>query len=95
MVETVTDVTLLRQAEIKLRETQAQFGSLIDTAADGFVIASSDGEILSVNRAMLGLFGYDRAEELVGRNLRVLMPADEAMRHDGYIAAHHQGRPLA
>ena len=85
VVETLTDVSLLRRAETKLRESQAQFSSLVDTAADGFVIAGSDGQILSVNRAMLGLFGYDRAEELIGRNLRVLMPADEAMRHDGVV----------
>ena len=84
VVETLTDVTALRQAETKLRESQAQFGSLVDTAADGFVIASSDGQIQSVNRAMLVLFGYDRADELIGTNLRVLMPAGEAMLHAGH-----------
>jgi PAS domain S-box-containing protein len=87
----VTDITALRQTETKLHSREAQFGSLVDTAIDGFVIAHSDGQIQWVNRAILSLFGYERAEELIGRNLRVLMPVAEATRHDGYLAAHHAG----
>ena len=74
LMENVTDITSLRQAETQLRRSEAQFGSFVDTAVDGFVIAHSDGQIEWVNRAMLSLFGYDRTEELIGRNLRVLMP---------------------
>ncbi len=93
LMENVTDITSLRQAETQLRRSEAQFGSFVDTAVDGFVIAHSDGQIEWVNRAMLSLFGYDRTEELIGRNLRVLMPAAEAARHDGYLAAHRAGAP--
>ena len=83
----------VRRAEGRMQASEAQFRSLVDTAADGIVVTRSDGRIQSANRAMLSMFGYDQAEELTGRNLGVLMPAAEAMRHDGYIAAHRQGAP--
>ena len=91
IVTNVTDLTLLRRAEYALRNSEAQFSSLVDTAADGFVIADSEGQIQSVNRAVLRMFGYERAEELVGHNLGVLMPAAEAMQLNRYIAAHRAG----
>lgn len=93
VVETMADVTALRQAETQLLRSEAQFASLVDTAADGFVIASTQGSIQSVNRAGVALFGYDSASELIGRNLSVLMTPIEAARHDGYIAAHRDGAP--
>ena len=85
--------TEVRRAEGRMRESEARLRSLVETAADGIIVARSDGLILSVNRAALGMFGYGRADELVGRNLRILMPATEAVRHDGYIAAHREGAP--
>jgi PAS domain S-box-containing protein len=93
IVETLTDVSALRQAQTELRKSEAQFRSLVDTAADGFVIARPDGRILSVNQAMLNMFGYERAEELIDQNLRILMPAADGERHDGYIAVHRAGAP--
>jgi PAS domain S-box-containing protein len=93
VVETLTDLTALHRAQVELQKSEAQFSALVDTAADGFVIASSGGQIQSVNRAMLSMFGYDQAEELIGRNLRMLMPAVEGAQHDSYIAAHRAGAP--
>ncbi len=93
VMENVTDITALRQAETQLSRSEAQFSSFADTAVDGFVIAHADGQIEWVNRAMLNLFGYDRTEELTGRNLHVLMPAAEGARHDSYLAAHRAGAP--
>ena len=85
--------TEVRRAEGRMRESEAQLDSLVDSAADGIVVARADGLILSVNRAALVMFGYDQADELVGRNLRILMPAAEAAQHDRYIASHREGAP--
>ena len=93
VMENVTDITLQRRAETRLHRSEAQFRSLVDTAADGFIIADSEGQIEWVNGAMLHLFGYDRAAEVIGRNISVLMPAADAARHDGYLAAHRAGAP--
>ncbi len=91
VVETSTDVSALRAAQTELQQSEAQLASLVDTAADGVVVAGSDGQIRSVNPAMLAMFGYDRAADVIGQNLRLLMPLAEAMRHDSYIVAHRAG----
>ncbi|TLU74017.1 PAS domain S-box protein [Lichenicoccus roseus] len=91
VVETMTDVTALRVVERRLARSEAQFHSLVDTAADGFVIARADGRIQSVNRAGLALFGYDSEAELFDRNLRVLMTAHDGDRLDEHILAHRAG----
>ena len=93
VVENVTDVSALRRAETEVRGHEAQIHSLVDTAADGIIIASSDGQIRSVNPALTVMFGYDRADELIGRNLRVLLPEGEAALHDIYVANYHAGAP--
>ena len=85
--------TVMRQPERKLHSNEAQFASLADTAIDGFVIAHTDGQIQWVNQAIVNLFGYDRAEEMIGHNLHMLMPSPEASRHDGYLAAHCKSAP--
>jgi len=93
IVTTMADVTALRQAEAELKVSEAQLHSLVDTAADGFIIAKADGRIQSVNRAVLRMFGYERADQLIGGNLTMLMPAADGARHDGYIRAHRSGAP--
>jgi PAS domain S-box-containing protein len=93
VMESVTDITALRQAQTALRDSQAELGSVFDTAAECIVVAQADGRITSVNRAALRIFGYETAEELLGRDLGVLMPAAEAMRHGAYVAAHRGGAP--
>jgi len=46
---------------------------LLDAAPDGILVADETGVILLVNRRILELFGYERAE-LIGRPIEVLMP---------------------
>ena len=73
------------EAAIGLRE--ARLRSVVDTAADGILVAGADGRIVSANPAALRIFGH-RQEELTGAPLGVLMPEGEAGRHDGHLAAH-------
>jgi PAS domain S-box-containing protein len=93
IVETVTDVTELRHAETALRVSQTQFRAVVDVALDGIIVAHSDGRIMTANQAALRMFGYDGIEELIGRDLGVLMPAPEAARHRTHIASHQAGAP--
>jgi two-component system, LuxR family, sensor kinase FixL len=59
--------------------------AVLDTAVDAIVTIDSRGAVQSINSAGERMFGYE-AREVVGRNVRMLMPAPEAARHDEYIA---------
>ncbi|MEN0064740.1 MAG: PAS domain S-box protein [Myxococcota bacterium] len=74
--QAVLDVTT-RQAEARLR-------AILTTAVDGIVVASAEGTIESFNTAAQRIFGYD-AEEVVGENLRILMPEPDRSQHDAYM----------
>jgi PAS domain S-box-containing protein len=80
----VRDVTERCRAEEALRDREARLRAVINTAVDAIVTIDARGVIDSVNPAAERLFGY-RAQEMVGRNVSMLMPAPYAAEHDRYI----------
>jgi anti-anti-sigma factor len=60
---------------------------LIDALGDGVVLTDDNGTIVAVNRRLLQLFGYE-PEELTGRSVDVLLPADLRDAHRGYRAGY-------
>ncbi|MCP9439015.1 MAG: response regulator [Nitrospira sp.] len=72
----------MRTAE--LEEKEVQLRSIIETAVEGIVVINEQGVIELVNSAVSKLFGY-QPEELIGRNVSMLMPAPYDREHDGYL----------
>lgn len=64
--------------------SKARLHSVLDTAVDGIVVMDDQARIILYNKACERLFGYS-AEEVRGRNVKVLMPDDYARRHDAYV----------
>lgn len=65
-------------------EREALYEAIVRTSVDAIITIGEQGEIESVNPATERLFGYT-SEELVGRNLSLLMPTPHRENHDGYI----------
>ena len=57
---------------------------VIDTALDGMVVIDSSGTVLLYNAACERLFGYS-AQEVLGKNVKLLMPHPDRRNHDTYI----------
>ncbi|MBV8336712.1 MAG: PAS domain S-box protein [Alphaproteobacteria bacterium] len=63
----------------------ALYRAIVATAVDAIVVIDRTGAIRSVNNATERLFGY-AADELIGRNVKILMPEPYASDHDEYLA---------
>ena len=66
------------------RAGEERFGRTIENLTEGLIIIAEDGTIETVNAASEKIFGYTR-DELVGRNVTMLMPESVAVRHDGHL----------
>ena len=66
-------------------EREALLRAIIETAPDALIAIDEHGLMQIVNPAAERLFLYP-AEELLGRNVNILMPGPHRERHDGYIA---------
>jgi PAS domain S-box-containing protein len=58
------------------RQAKAHLQAILDTVGEGIVIADRTGTIVSVNPALLSIFGYGR-DELPGHDVGLLIPAAE------------------
>ena len=68
---------------------EARFNALLMAAVDAIIIIDSHGKIDSFNRAAEIMFGYSAAD-LIGKNIRVLMPEPYAHQHDSYMQNYHK-----
>lgn len=59
--------------------------SIIGQMVDGIITINTDGIIQIANPAAVKMFGYDDEDELVGRNVAVLMGEPYRSNHDSYI----------
>lgn len=67
---------------------ESRLRAVIETAVDGVILIDGRGLILLYNPACERIFGYS-LREVLGRNVKMLMPPPYHDEHDGYIA-HYQ-----
>jgi PAS domain S-box-containing protein len=75
---------LLRIQEA-LQDTETRLRTILDNVLDGIVMIDGSGTVISINPAVVDMFGYE-AGEIVGRNIKMLMPVPNRSSHDGYLA---------
>lgn len=71
--------------------TSRELRALLDAAVDGIILIDHLGEIHSFNRAAERLFGYS-SDEVLGRNVSILMTGEDEKEHDGYLARYTETR---
>ena len=86
--EVTRDITDRVAAADRLTSSEARLQTLVntvlDTLVDGLIVIDRTGRVQVYNRACEKLFGY-QAAEVVGRNVKMLMPPDTEREHDQYL----------
>ena len=80
-----SDITELKRAQAELTTREAHLRSILDTVPEAMIVIDEGGVVTSFSAAAAQLFGYD-ADEVIGRNVKMLMPAPYREEHDGYIS---------
>lgn len=69
--------------EMRLK-AEAHLRSILATVPDAMVVIDEQGTILSFSAAAEKMFDYQESE-VIGRNVRMLMPSPDRERHDQYL----------
>src|SRR5262249_20590807 len=78
------DITERVAAEDALRAREAHLRSILETVPDAMVVIDEAAQIQSFSAAARRLFGFDD-EEVIGRNVSMLMPEPYRSQHDDYM----------
>jgi PAS domain S-box-containing protein len=79
------DLTRRVELEEQLRASEAKWRAIIDSAIDGIIVIDTRGAIEAFNPAAARMFGYVE-HEVIGKNVKMLMPAPYHEQHDGYLS---------
>ena len=80
---------LVTQRTRELQSSEKMSRAIIDTAVDSVITIDESGSISLFSPAAEKLFGY-RSEEVIGKNVKMLMPEPYQSEHDGYLQHHKQ-----
>lgn len=97
-IGTAQDITERKLAEIaiktskeQLSRSEAHLRSILETVPDAMIVADEKGIIRSFSATAEHIFGY-RPEEVIGTNVKFLMPLPYREQHDAYISRYrHSG----
>ncbi len=81
---TAQDITDRKRAEDSLRESEERFRVAFENVPVGNIIINDKGIVETFNAAAENIFGY-LADEVIGQNIKMLMPVPDRNRHDGYL----------
>lgn len=70
-------------------QSQALLSAILEAAVDSIIVIDAQGTIQAVNDATETMFGFKK-DELVGQNVKCLMPSPYREEHDGYLRNHRE-----
>lgn len=82
-------ISRMRTMQEELWENQVRMQAVIHNVHEGIISINPRGIIENVNPAIRDVFGYT-PEELIGQNIKVLMPEPNRSMHDTYLRNYHK-----
>ncbi len=82
---------LIRSRE-QIEAESARIDAILESSPDGIVTIDARGIIETWNESAGQIFGY-KAEEILGKNLKILMTKNIALEHDYYLERYDDKRP--
>lgn len=79
----------LSASQQELHQSESAIRAIVETAVDGIITIDAKGTILFANPAAGRLFQHE-PDELLGINIKLLMPSPYAEEHDGYLSSYQQ-----
>ena len=84
VVQLTEEAAERKHAEASLRDRGQRISAILDNVVDGIIMIDGQGIIDTFNPSAESIFGY-RADEVVGTNVKVLMPEPFHGEHDTYL----------
>jgi len=81
----VEDITERKIAEKKLQRQKDEQQHIINTMLDAVITIDETGTIQTFSKSAERMFDYG-SREVIGQNIKLLMPSEYANRHDNYLA---------
>jgi PAS domain S-box-containing protein len=78
-------VARFKQTVARERQSTGSIRAILETAVDAVLVIDTRGIVQLANPAVERLFGY-APNEVLGRNVSMLMPSPDRERHDDYLA---------
>jgi len=75
---------VIAEERLSLSESEQRIRVILDNVVDGIISMDGKGTVSAFNPAAEKIFGY-QASEVIGRNVKCLMPEPYQSEHDGYL----------
>lgn len=79
-----SDITERKKMEMENQYITKRLSATLNTVIDGIITINQRGVIEAFNQSAEKIFGYNSAE-VVGKNVKILMPSEHAKVHDNYL----------
>jgi len=73
VIAVIRDMTIRKQLDDQIVARDRYSAALMDSTPDPLLVVNTDGEIVTVNKQLKIVFGYEK-EEIVGQKIEVLLP---------------------
>jgi len=87
----ISAVVISRRLELleKLKLSEERIHSILENVGDAIISINTNGIVKDFNKGAEKIFGYD-SDEVIGKNVNILMPSDVSREHDSYLKAHFE-----